>query len=133
MEQRRASAGYYLAAAALVLLVLVAIGLIVGMAMRPAAEPASALVVTDQASVPCPAGVENATCYDTQITNNGGSTGTFVCGLDPSGDTQATFASGQGTERPTLGPNESIHVVTVVTTPGTDEPAPPRVLCTDTA
>jgi hypothetical protein len=130
-EGRRTGIGYYLAAAFLVVLLLAAVGFVVAMVTRPGVEPAQVVVVTDQAPVACPVSQKGTTCFDTQVTNTGGSSGSFVCRLDAAGDTGATFADGATSKVLTVGPDESVHVVSAVTAPGTNPPTAPRVLCTE--
>jgi hypothetical protein len=130
-ETRHTGAGYYVAATVLIVLLLAAIGFIVGMVLRPSVAPPEALVVTDRASVACPIDHKNTTCYDTQITNSGGSEGTFTCRLDAAGDTEATFADGLLIKQVIVGPSQSVHLVAAVTAPGVSPASAPRVLCTD--
>jgi len=132
-ESRRASFGYYVAAAVLIVLLAAAVWFVVAMIRRPGIEPPQVLVVTDQASVPCPISEKGTTCFDTQVTNSGGSTGTFSCRVEAEGDTEATFADGSQIKQLTVGPEESVHVVTAVTSPGVSSASAPRVLCTDLA
>lgn len=131
MAERRTGIGYYIAAALLVVLVLAAVGFFVAMLVRPGVEPAQAIVVTDQAPVACPVSQKGTTCYDTQVSNTGGSSGTFVCRLVAAGDTGATFADGATSKEVTVGPDESVHLVSAVTAPGTSPASAPRVLCTE--
>jgi hypothetical protein len=132
-ERRRTGLGYYVAAAALVVLVVGAVGFVVAMIMRPSIEPPMALVVTDQAPVPCQTPEKGTTCFDTQVTNSGGSEGTFSCRVDAQGGTQATFDDDSQIKQVTVGPNESVHVVSAVTAPGVSAATAPRVLCVDLA
>src|SRR5262245_35688538 len=132
-ESRRAGFGYYVAAAVLIVLLLAAVWFIVAMIGRPGVEPPQVLVVTDQSSVPCPITQKGTTCFDTQVTNSGGSAGTFSCRVEGQGDTQATFADGTEIKQLTIGPEESVHVVSAVTAPGVSSASAPRVLCTDLA
>jgi hypothetical protein len=130
-ESRRTGVGYFVAAGLLIVLLIAAVGLIVAMLTRPGVEPPQVIVVTDRASVPCPIDHKGTTCYETQITNTGGSAGTFACQMDAAGDTQATFAEGTTSKQVTIGPDESVHVVSAVTAPGVNPAAAPRVLCTE--
>jgi hypothetical protein len=131
-EDRRTGAGYYIAAAALVVLLVAAVTFVVAMVLRPSVAPPEAVVVTDRAPVACPIDHKDTTCFDTTVTNSGGSEGTFSCRLDATGDTEATFTDGMTIKQVTVGPNESVHVVSTVTAPGVSPAAAPRVLCTDT-
>jgi hypothetical protein len=130
-EERRTGTGYYVAAALLIVLLLTAIWLIVAMVMRPSIAPPEVIVITDRAAVSCPTAQKGSECYDTQVTNTGGSVGTFACRVDGTGDTQATFSDGLTVKQVTVGPNESVHVVSTVTAPGVSPTAAPHVLCTD--
>ena len=130
-DGRRTGIGYYAAAALLIVLVLGAVGFVVAMLLRPGVEPPNAIVVTDQAPVACPIDQKGTTCYDTQVTNNGGSDGTFSCRLLPAGDTQVAFADGASVKQVTVGPDESVHLTSAVTAPGSSSAAAPRVLCTE--
>jgi hypothetical protein len=130
-ETRRTGFGYYLAATVLIVLVLAAIGFVVAMILRPGVAPPQVLVVTDQAPIACPVAQKGTTCYDTQVTNSGGSEGTFSCRLVPQGDTQATFEDGALIKQVTIGPNQGVHVVSAVTAPGTSPVSAPRVSCAE--
>lgn len=128
-EQHRTGVGYYVAAALLIALLVTAVGLVVAMAMRPAAAPPQAVVATGRAAIDCEVPSQGVTCFDTLVTNTGGSDGIVACGLDPAEGTDATFATGGTTQRFPLGSSESVHLVTQVTTTGASSAAAPHMLC----
>ena len=128
-EQRATSTGYYIAAAALIVLLIGAIGLIVAMAVRPSPSPPQATVVTTRDPIDCDVPSKNVTCFDSLVTNTGGSDGDVSCRLDTSGGADATFASGGTAQRFPLGAAESTHVVTTVTTSDSATAQTPRVIC----
>jgi hypothetical protein len=123
------SAGPYIAIAVLVALLVTAVGLVVAMWMRPTVVPASAVVATDRVPIPCATHERDTTCFDTQIANQGSEPSGFSCQVIAYGDTAATFSDGAPTNELTLGPNESAHIGTIVTTHGDVEPVAPRVQC----
>jgi hypothetical protein len=129
-EARKTGAGYYVAAMLLIALLVAAVALVAAMMLRPGAEPANAIVVTDRAPVPCPTAQKDTTCFESQVTNTGGSDGLFTCHPDASGDTTVTFADGTSFKQISVGPDESVHVTSAVTANGTTPASAPRMLCT---
>ncbi len=123
------SLGPYVAIAVLVVLLLAAIAFVVAMVMRPSVVPTTALVATDRVPVTCTSPQKDTTCFDSQISNQGTLASGFSCQVVAYGDTAATFADGAPTYELTLGPSESAHIGTVVTTHGDVEAVAPRVQC----
>jgi hypothetical protein len=92
---QRANPAYYAVVATLVALLIAGIGFIVLMALRPAVEPAAVQVARPALPVACAEGKRGTQCYEITVTNTGTEAAQIACRVSASGDTQATFLTGE--------------------------------------
>jgi hypothetical protein len=133
MTERRTTPGYYVAVVILAGLVVAAIVLVVAMVLRPGVPGASVLAVTDRAPIACVRDKANTTCFETQVTNNGGSDSMFRCEVRSTGDGQASFASGSTSTEILLGVDQSVDLHSEVVSAGGVDPIAPSVTCEPTS
>jgi hypothetical protein len=129
MSSKHSTPGYYIAVLILAVLLLGAVVLVIAMIARPGVPGASVLAVTDRVPVACAGQKQNATCFETQVTNNGGTTSTFRCEVRPTDDAQATFIEGATTTQILLGADQSVHLDSMVVSTTDATPSAPSVSC----
>jgi hypothetical protein len=127
-EGRHTGAAYYLTAGVLIFLLVGGIALVMAMVMRPEAAPPSALVSTNPKPVDCPTKTEGVTCFESDVTNTGGSTGDFTCTVD-AGEVDATFPEGGGFTEVTIAAGASVPLTSIVENPKKGRAPVPSVRC----
>jgi hypothetical protein len=132
MTQRRSSVGYYVAAVILGALLIAGIALVIAMVARPGTPGASVLAVTDRSPVPCPDHQQAATCFETQVTNNGAVRTAVRCDIRSSDVSEATFVGGATTTQIMLDTDQSVHLDSVVQKTADSAAHPPVVSCEPT-
>jgi hypothetical protein len=134
MEQaERPSAGYHVAVAILVVLILTAVALVVSMAVRPAARAAIAEVSTTQQPSHCHPAAPGSVCFDNLVRNTGATAATFLCDVSSSAAGQATFPGTSSSTMIYLQPGNQVTVQSVVTPVGAATGiGPPLVTCAQT-
>jgi hypothetical protein len=129
MTADRSMFGYYIGVVILGVLVVGAVVLVGAMIARPGPPPASVLTVTDRAPVPCPDHQKRATCFETQVTNNGSARTSVRCQIHSTDGAQATFFSTATTTQILLDTDQSVHLDSIVVTSDDTAANPPVVDC----
>jgi hypothetical protein len=128
-DRQHTGAAYYLTAAVLVFLLVGGVTLVVAMVRRPEPAPAKPLVATGPEPVTCPTKTEGVTCFESDVSNTGGSTGDFTCTVD-AGDANAIFDdSGSGFTQVSIAAGASVPLYTVVENPKKGDAPVPDVRC----
>ena len=127
--ERRSHIGSYIAFVVLAGLLIAGVVLVVAMIARPGTSDASVLAVTDRSSVPCPNHPSNGTCFETQVTNNGGTRTGALCEIRSSDGSQATFVTGATSTQIVLDVDQSVHLDSIVENMGVGAAHPPVVSC----
>ena len=130
----RPSAGYHVAVALLVVLILTAVALVVSMAVRPTARAAIAEVSTTQQPSHCHPVAPGSVCFDNLVRNTGATAATFLCDVSSSAAGQASFPPGTSSSTMVyLQPGNQVTVQSVVTPVGAATGiGPPLVTCAET-
>lgn len=133
-EAQRPSAGYHVAVALLVVLILTAVTLIVSMAVRPAAPAAIAEVSTTQQPSHCHPAARGSVCFDNLVRNAGATAATFLCDVSSTDAGQASFPPGTSSSTMVyLQAGNQVTVQSVVTPVGAATGiGPPLVTCSET-
>jgi hypothetical protein len=128
-DRQHTGAAYYLTAGVLIFLLVGGVALIVAMVMRPEPAPAKALVATRPDPVTCPTKTEGVTCFESDVSNTGGSAGDFTCTVD-AGDANATFDdSGSGFTQVSIAAGASAPLYSLVENPEKGDAPVPDVRC----
>jgi hypothetical protein len=130
----RPTAGYHVAVAVLIVLILTAVALVVSMAVRPAQSEATADVSTDQRPTDCHHATTGSVCFDNVVRNAGATAATFLCDVSSTEAGQASFSPGTSSSTMVyLQPGNQVTVQSVVTPlGGATGIGPPFVTCAET-
>jgi hypothetical protein len=91
---QRPTAGYQVAVAVLVVLILTAFALVASMAVRPTPSAATADVSTLPGPAHCQQATDGSVCFDNVVQNVGATAATFLCDVSSSEAGQASFSPG---------------------------------------
>jgi hypothetical protein len=127
-EGHRTGTAYYVTAGLFVLLLVAGAALVVSMAMRPEPAAPKAAVSTATDPVSCPTKTRSMTCFRSDVTNTGGSTGEFTCTVDAA-NANATFQDGSAFTLVTIGAGETDTLISQVERPKKGQPPVPLVRC----
>jgi hypothetical protein len=128
-DRQHTGAAYYLTAGLLIFLLVGGVALVVSMVRRPEPAPAKALVATGPEPVTCLTKTEGVTCFESDVSNTGGSSGEFTCTVD-AGDANATFDdSGSGITEVSVAPGGSVPLYSLVENPKKSDAPVPTVRC----
>jgi hypothetical protein len=133
-EPQRPSAGYHVAVAILVVLILTAVTFVVSMAVRPTAGAAIAEISTTQQPSHCHPPAPGSVCFDNLVRNAGAIAANFLCDVSSTAAGQASFPPGTSSSTMVyLQPGNEVTVQSVVTPVGRATGiGPPLVTCAET-
>src|SRR5215510_1006907 len=131
---QRPSAGYQVAVAILLVLILTAVTLIVSMAVRPTQPDAIAEVSTTQEPSHCHPAAPGSVCFDNLVRNAGATAATFLCDVSSTAAGQASFPPGTSSSTMVyLQAGNQVTVQSVVRPLGAATGiGPPLVTCAET-